>query len=130
MGSNLSRPLDYTCHELGHTWSPSCTYSAIEVMCHTFEESIKIYSTVYFASTLIKRQRPSLRQVKALIANILRSTIFLSYNAFAFVVAICTTRYNCSMPTKSLPSILAGSENSLASSTITPWASLTPSWVA
>ena len=53
MGSSYSKlwkPIPYTCHDIGHTWNPSCTASTTEVALICFEEGVKIYSSVYFVS--------------------------------------------------------------------------------
>jgi hypothetical protein len=55
MGAEFSkflRPIYYSCHELGHTWNPSCTGSTVEVGLKCFEEALKIYSAVYFVYNL------------------------------------------------------------------------------
>jgi hypothetical protein len=55
MGANWSkyfRQIPYSCYELGHTWNPSCSASAVGVGLSSFEEALKIYSSVYFVSIL------------------------------------------------------------------------------
>ena len=55
MGSVQSkfRTLDYTCHEIVHTWDPSCTFSAVEVLLSCFKEGLKIYGSVYGVSHIV-----------------------------------------------------------------------------
>ena len=53
MGANWSkyfRQIPYSCYELGHTWNPSCSASAVGVGLSSFEEALKIYSSVYIVS--------------------------------------------------------------------------------
>ena len=55
MGANWSkyfRQIPYSCYELGHTWNPSCSASAVEVGLSSFEEALKIYSSVYIVGIL------------------------------------------------------------------------------
>ena len=43
----LSKPLPFSCYEIGHTWNPFCTSAAAGVGLSCFEEALKIYSSVY-----------------------------------------------------------------------------------
>ena len=56
MGANWSkyfRQIPYSCYELGHTWNPSCSASAVEVGLSSFEEALKIYSSVYMVGIFV-----------------------------------------------------------------------------
>eukprot|EP00095_Tigriopus_kingsejongensis_P007891 maker-scaffold1406_size42870-snap-gene-0.9 protein:Tk07891 transcript:maker-scaffold1406_size42870-snap-gene-0.9-mRNA-1 annotation:"hypothetical protein LOTGIDRAFT_142073" len=91
MGSHLSKlkPIHYTCHELAHTWDPSCTWSALEMGEACFKEALKIYGTVYGVSTLLKGRLPTRAQMIALLKNVLQSSLFLTYNTFGYVTSVC-----------------------------------------
>jgi len=45
----FSKPVsvDYTCYELGHTWTPSCTMASLSVALDVFREAVKIYGSLY-----------------------------------------------------------------------------------
>ena len=47
MGSSQSKFIDYSCYELGLTWTPNCSAAATEVFICSFIESIKVYAPVY-----------------------------------------------------------------------------------
>ena len=42
-----------TCHEVGHTWNPSCLYSFAELFCIVFWEGFKIYLPLYLVNSVI-----------------------------------------------------------------------------
>lgn len=46
----LSKPtlLQYSCYELGHTWTPSCRKASFDVALLVFKEAVKIYGSLYF----------------------------------------------------------------------------------
>ena len=51
----FSRPADWqcqsgACHELGHTWHPSCVYCAVELFAHVFSGALKIYLPLYLVN--------------------------------------------------------------------------------
>ena len=48
--SKAAKPLEYTCYELAHTWSPSCSAASTEIGLNIFEEALKIYGSVYAVS--------------------------------------------------------------------------------
>ena len=55
MGTAFSRPStwiysEHTCHEVGHTWSPSCVYSTAELFCFVYWGAIKLYLPLYLVS--------------------------------------------------------------------------------
>jgi len=48
----FSRPvnwlyLDGSCHELGHTWHPSCLYCTAELFAIVFWSAVKVYLPLY-----------------------------------------------------------------------------------
>ena len=119
MGSGQSKywaPLPYSCHEVGHTWHPSCTTSTVEVGLTSLFESAKIYASVYAVrpvqcptaslsvansilmilrlqfSALMRGRRLGVEEVLALLSHVAQSTLFLFYNTFGFVAAFCTVR--------------------------------------
>ena len=65
MGANWSKLLKqvpYSCYELGHTWNPSCSASGVEVGLSSFEEALKIYSSVYIVSMKDKEKAMTSRK--------------------------------------------------------------------
>ena len=36
-----------TCHEVGHTWHPSCLYCTVEVFSYVYWGALKIYGPLY-----------------------------------------------------------------------------------
>ena len=54
MGSCVSklRPVEYTCHELWHTWDPSCSRSSLEIFVQAYYNAMKIYSSVYLVRVI------------------------------------------------------------------------------
>ncbi|XP_023328885.1 transmembrane protein 135 [Eurytemora carolleeae] len=94
MGLALSkfRPLDYSCYEMTHTWSPLCSAAALDIGFACVLQSLRIYTTVYAGTTVLKCRIPSRADLIKLVLSILQSTAFLSYNAFGFATAHCLVR--------------------------------------
>ena len=116
--SKLLRPVPYNCYEVAHTWDPSCTGSAVNLGLDAYEESLKIYTTVYVvgmseclkwrhetfvksnislssfhkASALLKGRLPNVSELRSMIFNILQSTTFLAFNGFGYVCGVCGLR--------------------------------------
>jgi len=44
---NKFQLIDYSCHELLHTWTPSCSEAMVEIGGLSFKEGLKIYTSVY-----------------------------------------------------------------------------------
>ncbi|XP_067946961.1 transmembrane protein 135-like isoform X2 [Watersipora subatra] len=83
--------LRYTCYEFGHTWTPSCRDAAFGVLWSSLKASLKIYSTVYLVTALIKRRKLDY-YLHVVWKDILRSTAFLTANAFCFIGTFCSWR--------------------------------------
>ncbi|CAG0916114.1 unnamed protein product [Notodromas monacha] len=89
--SILSKPvrLNFSCYDVGHTWSPHCTEASLKVGCAALIESLKIYGVVYFVSTLIQRKRFN----RDVLKGILQSSCFLSFNGYGFILFFCISRW-------------------------------------
>ncbi|KAK3097710.1 hypothetical protein FSP39_012368 [Pinctada imbricata] len=85
------KTLTCTCYELGHTWSPSCTYASIDVAQEVFRQAAKIYGTLYVVAGLVKR-RDSKYFKKKLLLEILQSCLFLTTNGTLFISFFCLWR--------------------------------------
>lgn len=48
----LSKSIPHSCYEIGHTWSPSCTASTLQVTAGALEVSFKIYAPLYLVSVI------------------------------------------------------------------------------
>ncbi|XP_064404613.1 transmembrane protein 135-like [Halichondria panicea] len=96
MGMSVSRPSQWlyltgSCHEVGHTWNPSCIYCSCEILLFVFLGAIKIYLPLYLLSNV--RRLGDLRWVLlSLLPNVLRSAVFLSINGGGFVAFLCAVR--------------------------------------
>ncbi|XP_064404607.1 transmembrane protein 135-like [Halichondria panicea] len=93
----FSRPSQWlyvrgSCHELGHTWHPSCMYSCCEMFMFVFLEALKVYIPLYLLSN-ITRLRDLRWVLMSLLPNILRSSLFLGANGGGFVGFICLNRH-------------------------------------
>ncbi|KAJ8314993.1 hypothetical protein KUTeg_007143 [Tegillarca granosa] len=65
----LSKPtsLEFTCYELGHTWTPSCKKATADVVIQVFKQGLMIYGPLYLISVRIESQ------ISAVIALLLQS---------------------------------------------------------
>ncbi|KAJ8311087.1 hypothetical protein KUTeg_011361 [Tegillarca granosa] len=50
----LSKPtsLEFTCYELGHTWTPSCKKATADVVIQVFKQGLMIYGPLYLERSL------------------------------------------------------------------------------
>lgn len=93
MPTQLSKfSINSTCHEVIHPWTNSCISATAGLGLHSIQECLKIYSTVYFVTLLMKGKKPSKDDIKKTISGILQSTAFLSWSAFTLSFSICCLR--------------------------------------
>ncbi|XP_031827290.1 transmembrane protein 135 [Nomia melanderi] len=84
--------LDASCKEYCHPWTDSCVSTTAGLGLHALQESIRIYSTVYLVTLLLRGKVPSKNDIKKTLAGILQSTAFLSWSAFSYAMFICSLR--------------------------------------
>ncbi|XP_052241947.1 transmembrane protein 135-like isoform X3 [Dreissena polymorpha] len=89
----LSKPtlLNYSCYELGHTWTPSCTKASLDVAKSVFVEALKIYGSLYFIAGLVRRKGKKYYRDKFL-RELAQSTLFLTTNGTLFITCFCIWR--------------------------------------
>lgn len=89
---NQDWSVPYNCYEVGHIWTPHCSDAAVDLFIVCFFESLKIYTPLYFASQLIFSRKFTLDSFKESVKSILRSSSFLSLNAFNILLFFCFFR--------------------------------------
>lgn len=82
----------YNCYEAVHPWTPFCSDSALEVGLTVFGEAIKLYTPLYLVGQLARRKY-DYNSFKATSQAILRSTTFISANAFFALLFFCSSKY-------------------------------------
>lgn len=85
----------YTCHEAGHTWTPSCTTSWALCFKRAFWFSFKLYAPLYLINAMFqlrKRNADRKKIIKKTLLSILQSSVFLAMNGTWFLFAICAYR--------------------------------------
>ncbi|CAG0901784.1 unnamed protein product [Cyprideis torosa] len=84
----------FTCYEIGHPWTPSCSAAALEAFWNIAQESIKMYGVLYTIAHFSRGDGKVWDRKKVLctLKNILQSTLFLSFNGFSFIGALCCSR--------------------------------------
>ncbi|KAF7701183.1 transmembrane protein 135 [Silurus meridionalis] len=87
----LSKSIPHNCYEIGHTWSPSCTISALQVTAGALEVSLKIYAPLYLIAAILRRRKKDYYK-KRLILEILQSASFLTTNGGLYIVFFCLLR--------------------------------------
>uniref|UniRef100_A0A7N8X1I1 Transmembrane protein 135 n=1 Tax=Mastacembelus armatus TaxID=205130 RepID=A0A7N8X1I1_9TELE len=83
--------IPYNCYEIGHTWSPSCVQSAVDVTRSALEVSFKIYAPLYLIAAVLRRRKKDY-YLKRLLPEILWSTSFLTANGGLYIVFFCILR--------------------------------------
>lgn len=86
-----SKHISGSCYELAHTWSSSCSLSAIDVFLNCFKYALRLYAPLYFISGVMTRKRKEYF-MKKLVKEILQSSLFLATNGGMMVVMFCTFR--------------------------------------
>ncbi|KAK2582081.1 hypothetical protein KPH14_002784 [Odynerus spinipes] len=90
MPAKLSKfSIDVGCKEYAHPWTNSCISTMTGIGLHSLQESLRIYSTVYIITLLMKGKIPSKDDIVRTILGILQSTAFLSWSAFSYSMFIC-----------------------------------------
>lgn len=90
--------LPYTCYEVGHTWTPSCTKAALMTAQDSMVFSLKVYTTFYGGTALLKLLKKKNRKnfgkfLLKQILGIIQSSIFLSSNGTCYMIFFCIHRY-------------------------------------
>ncbi|CAH3016983.1 unnamed protein product [Porites evermanni] len=80
-----------SCHELAHTWTPSCSSASAEVFRSCFIESLKIYGLLYLVGGILRRAGMKYFRVNYLL-DVIRSSLFLAVNGGGLVVNVCLIR--------------------------------------
>ncbi|CAL8143763.1 unnamed protein product [Orchesella dallaii] len=85
--------LPFNCYEIGHTWTPSCAKASTDLGVACFKEGFKIYASCYVMSMAASQRIPkSTEEILKVVKDVLRSTTFLTTNAFGFMFFFCTLR--------------------------------------
>lgn len=93
MPTQLSKfSIHSTCKEVVHPWTDSCISATAGLGLHSIGECLRIYSTVYLVTLLMKGKKPTIDDIKKTISGILQSTAFLSWSAFTLSFSICGLR--------------------------------------
>ncbi|XP_068698772.1 transmembrane protein 135-like isoform X2 [Montipora foliosa] len=82
---------DLSCHELCHTWTPSCTSATAGIFRSCFLESLRIYGILYMVGGVLRRAGVKYFKDHYL-KDVLRSSLFLAANGGGFVASICLLR--------------------------------------
>ncbi|XP_071954696.1 transmembrane protein 135-like isoform X2 [Antedon mediterranea] len=82
----------HSCYELGHTWTPYCSQAALDVGSIAFKQSLQIYLVFYTTSFILRGKWKKVLLTKSFYADLIRSSIFLSTNAFLFIFDVCFFR--------------------------------------
>uniref|UniRef100_A0A336K5Y3 CSON010108 protein n=1 Tax=Culicoides sonorensis TaxID=179676 RepID=A0A336K5Y3_CULSO len=80
------------CVDYIHPWIKSCPKASIGMCVCAFKDSLRIYSTVYFISLLMRKRIPTASDLKHTLYGLLRSTWFLTTAAYGFPVFGCALR--------------------------------------
>ncbi|KAI1893945.1 hypothetical protein AGOR_G00128870 [Albula goreensis] len=87
----LSKSIPHNCYEIGHTWSPSCTLSTLQVTAGALEVAFKIYAPLYLIAAILRRRKKNY-YLKKLLPEILQSTSFLTANGGLYIAFFCILR--------------------------------------
>ncbi|KAL2740318.1 transmembrane protein 135-like isoform X1 [Vespula squamosa] len=92
MPANLSKFINASCKEYTHWWTNSCISASMGLGLDCLQESLKIYSTMYIVTLLMKRKKPTKNVIVQTMLGILQSSAFLSCSALNYSLNICALR--------------------------------------
>lgn len=81
----------YNCYEAVHPWTPFCSFCALDIGFTVFGEAIKLYTPLYLFSQLMRRKY-DYESFKTTSQSIIRSTTFISLNAFFALLFFCSSQ--------------------------------------
>ncbi|XP_015110710.1 transmembrane protein 135 [Diachasma alloeum] len=84
--------IDATCKEYVHPWTDSCISATAGLGLHAIQECLRIYTTVYLVTMVMRGKRPTKNEIKKMLMGILQSTAFLSWSTFTFSMFLCSFR--------------------------------------
>ncbi|RXM28915.1 Transmembrane protein 135 [Acipenser ruthenus] len=87
----FSKSIPHNCYEIGHTWTPSCTLSTLQVTAGALEVSFKIYAPLYLIAAILRRRKKEYYLYR-LLPEILQSTSFLTTNGGLYIAFFCILR--------------------------------------
>ncbi|MBN3273066.1 TM135 protein, partial [Polyodon spathula] len=87
----FSKSIPHNCYEIGHTWTPSCTLSTLQVTAGALEVSFKIYAPLYLIAAILRRRKKEYYLYR-LLPEILQSTSFLGANGGLYIAFFCILR--------------------------------------
>lgn len=80
--------IPHNCHEIGHTWDPSCLQAALDVTQKALDSSFKIYAPLYLIAAILRRKKKDY-YLNRLLPDVLTSTSFLTANGGLYMVFFC-----------------------------------------
>ncbi|KAM8975816.1 transmembrane protein 135 [Pelodytes ibericus] len=87
----FSKSIPHNCYEIGHTWTPSCLTSYLQITQGAMEESLKIYAPLYLVAAILRRRKMDY-YLHRLLPELLRSTSFLTANGSLYIAFFCILR--------------------------------------
>ncbi|KAK6485966.1 transmembrane protein 135-like [Huso huso] len=87
----FSKSIPHNCYEIGHTWTPSCTLSTLQVTAGALEVSFKIYAPLYLIAAILRRRKKEYYLYR-LLPEILQSASFLTTNGGLYIAFFCILR--------------------------------------
>ncbi|ETE66190.1 Transmembrane protein, partial [Ophiophagus hannah] len=87
----LSKSIPHNCYEIGHTWHPHCGRAFVHITQGAFEESLRIYGTLYLIAAILRKRKLDY-YLNKLLPEILQSTSFLTANGSLYIMFFCILR--------------------------------------
>ncbi|KAH8310445.1 hypothetical protein KR044_001373 [Drosophila immigrans] len=81
-----------SCREYLHPWTASCACGTAGIMLSSIPYTLRTYAIFYLFSLVMKMRIPTLLDLKRTITGILKSTAFLTTNAYGFSLCVCLVR--------------------------------------
>lgn len=85
--------IDASCQEYAHPWTTACGKTMVGLGLHTLQESLRLYTTVYLVTFLMRGEKLSKANARKIILGIAQSTAFLAWSGFSYSMFICALRH-------------------------------------
>ncbi|EDV91316.1 transmembrane protein 135 [Drosophila grimshawi] len=88
----IDNAINCSCREYVHPWTSSCIASAGGMLLAAIPVTMRTYAVVYLLALVMKMRIPRLLDLQHTITGILKSTAFLTTNAYMFSLMVCLVR--------------------------------------
>ncbi|XP_060649713.1 transmembrane protein 135-like [Drosophila nasuta] len=88
----MEAAINVSCKDYLHPWTESCVAGSAGILLSSIPYTLRTYAAVYLFSLVMRMRIPTLLDLKRTVYGILKSTAFLTTNAYGFSLCVCLLR--------------------------------------